>query len=89
MRNGWQVGNFWYFHALDSPTASLKVSRCSPIISSTEQLVNQYGGRSVSAGSEHAHFLYRLTDLHPSNIFVDSDWNIKYVIDLEWACSLQ
>jgi hypothetical protein len=33
-------------------------------------------------------FLYRLTDLHPSNIFVDSDWNIKFVIDLEWACSL-
>lgn len=33
-------------------------------------------------------FFYRLTDLHPSNIFVDSQWNIKYVIDLEWACSL-
>ena len=28
-------------------------------------------------------FLYRLTDLHPSNIFVDSDWNVKFVIDLE------
>ncbi|KAJ5383726.1 hypothetical protein N7517_001637 [Penicillium concentricum] len=26
-------------------------------------------------------FLYRLTDLHPSNIFVDSDWNVKF------ACS--
>ncbi|PWY93952.1 hypothetical protein BO94DRAFT_612638 [Aspergillus sclerotioniger CBS 115572] len=33
-------------------------------------------------------FFYRLTDLHPSNIFVDTDWNIKCVIDLEWACSL-
>lgn len=33
-------------------------------------------------------FLYRLTDLHPSNIFVDSNWNVKFVIDLEWACSL-
>ncbi|KAJ5328088.1 hypothetical protein N7452_008478 [Penicillium brevicompactum] len=33
-------------------------------------------------------FLYRLTDLHPSNIFVDSEWNVKFVIDLEWACSL-
>ncbi|KAJ5515609.1 hypothetical protein N7527_007169 [Penicillium freii] len=30
----------------------------------------------------------RLTDLHPSNIFVDSNWNVKFVIDLEWACSL-
>lgn len=32
--------------------------------------------------------LYRLTDLHPSNIYVDSQWNIKKVIDLEWTCSL-
>lgn len=36
----------------------------------------------------HGPFFYRLTDLHPSNIFVDKDWNIKWVIDLEWACSL-
>lgn len=33
-------------------------------------------------------FFYRFTDLHPSNIFVDSEWNVKFVIDLEWACSL-
>ncbi|KAL5335569.1 hypothetical protein BJX70DRAFT_313637 [Aspergillus crustosus] len=33
-------------------------------------------------------FLYRLTDLHPSNIFLDSNWHIKCVIDLEWASSL-
>ncbi|PYH97167.1 hypothetical protein BO71DRAFT_417271 [Aspergillus ellipticus CBS 707.79] len=33
-------------------------------------------------------FLYRLTDLHPSNLFVDGDWPIKCAIDLEWACSL-
>lgn len=33
-------------------------------------------------------FLYRLTDLHPSNIFVDGNWNIKSLVDLEWACSL-
>jgi hypothetical protein len=33
-------------------------------------------------------FLYRLTDLHQSNIFVDSNWRIKCLVDLEWACSL-
>ncbi|PYI11878.1 hypothetical protein BO78DRAFT_465861 [Aspergillus sclerotiicarbonarius CBS 121057] len=33
-------------------------------------------------------FVHQLTDLHPSNIFVDQDWNIKCVIDLEWACAL-
>lgn len=33
-------------------------------------------------------FFYRLTDLHQSNIFVDNQWHIKYLVDLEWACSL-
>lgn len=33
-------------------------------------------------------FVFSLTDLHQSNIFVDSDWNIKYLVDLEWSCSL-
>lgn len=32
-------------------------------------------------------FVFTLTDLHQSNIFVDKDWNIKCLIDLEWACS--
>ena len=36
----------------------------------------------------HGPFALRLTDLHPSNIFVDDDWNIVPLIDLEWACSL-
>lgn len=29
-----------------------------------------------------------MTDMHASNSFVDRDWNIKHIIDLEWACSL-
>ncbi|OAQ59631.1 aminoglycoside phosphotransferase [Pochonia chlamydosporia 170] len=33
-------------------------------------------------------FILTLTDMHASNIFVDTEWNIKYLIDLEWACSL-
>ena len=33
-------------------------------------------------------FVMQLTDMHASNIFVDKDWNIKHIIDLEWACSL-
>ncbi|GAT26713.1 hypothetical protein RIB2604_02103950 [Aspergillus luchuensis] len=32
-------------------------------------------------------FIMTLTDLHQSNLFVDSDWNIKSLIDLEWTCS--
>jgi hypothetical protein len=33
-------------------------------------------------------FLLQLTDLHASNIFVDEDWNITTIIDLEWICAL-
>ncbi|KAL2257700.1 hypothetical protein VTK26DRAFT_9280 [Humicola hyalothermophila] len=33
-------------------------------------------------------FLLQLTDLHQSNIFVDEDWNVTCLIDLEWICSL-
>jgi hypothetical protein len=33
-------------------------------------------------------FIFRLTDLHASNILVDKDWNITCLIDLEWAASL-
>lgn len=33
-------------------------------------------------------FLLTLTDIHQNKIFVDDEWNIRYIIDLEWACSL-
>lgn len=32
-------------------------------------------------------FSFVLTDLHQSNIFVDAEWNITSLVDLEWACS--
>lgn len=32
-------------------------------------------------------FTFTLTDLHQSNIFVDDDWHITSLVDLEWACS--
>ncbi|KAE8150258.1 hypothetical protein BDV25DRAFT_154759 [Aspergillus avenaceus] len=32
-------------------------------------------------------FFLSLTDLNQTNIFVDSNWNIVRLIDLEWACS--
>lgn len=33
-------------------------------------------------------FLLMLTDLHASNLFVDDEWNITCLVDLEWVCSL-
>lgn len=35
----------------------------------------------------HGPFVFTLTDLHRSNIFVDPDWNVTCIIDLEFACS--
>ncbi|RYO84123.1 hypothetical protein DL764_009376 [Monosporascus ibericus] len=33
-------------------------------------------------------FFLQFTDLHPSNILVDDEWNITCLIDLEWVCAL-
>ncbi|RKU41349.1 hypothetical protein DL546_001171 [Coniochaeta pulveracea] len=33
-------------------------------------------------------YVLQLTDFHQSNIFVDSEWNVVGMIDLEWICSL-
>ncbi|EHY60502.1 hypothetical protein ABEF92_004174 [Exophiala dermatitidis] len=41
----------------------------------------------VNRHSRSGPFYLTLTDLHQSNIFVDDDWHIKFIIDLEWACS--
>lgn len=32
-------------------------------------------------------FVFTFTDFHQSNIFVDANWNITCLVDLEWACS--
>lgn len=47
-------------------------------------LLHNFTDRSLRDGP----FIMQLTDMHASNIFVDEDWNINHVIDLEWACSL-
>ncbi|GES66805.1 hypothetical protein ATEIFO6365_0016009300 [Aspergillus terreus] len=64
---------------------------------------DEYDGRAQMAAlaamrTIHPHYLRRdlrqgpfvltLTDLHQSNIFVDEEWHIRCLIDLEWACSL-
>ncbi|KAI1973220.1 hypothetical protein LOZ53_005026 [Ophidiomyces ophidiicola] len=47
-------------------------------------LLSHFTSRRLRSGP----FAFSLTDLHGPNIFVDDDWTIKYIIDLEWACSL-
>lgn len=38
--------------------------------------------------SRNGPFLMQFGDLHRSNIFVDKDWNIKWLVDLEWINAL-
>lgn len=47
-------------------------------------LLCQFTDRSLRDGP----FVMNLMDLHASNIFVDSDWNITHILDSEWACLL-
>jgi hypothetical protein len=35
----------------------------------------------------HGPFVFSFTDLHQSNIFVDNDWHITALVDLELACT--
>lgn len=41
----------------------------------------------VSREYRNGPYVLTLTDLHPSNIFVDDEWHVTALIDLEWACS--
>lgn len=41
----------------------------------------------LSRNLRHGPFVFMLTDLHQSNIFVDDKWRITCLVDLEWACS--
>jgi hypothetical protein len=46
-------------------------------------LSRQFTSRDLRYGP----FVLMFTDLHQRNIFVDSDWNITSIIDLEWVCA--
>lgn len=41
----------------------------------------------TSRDLRHGPFVLTLTDLHQSNIFVDGNWHVTAIIDLEWVCT--
>jgi hypothetical protein len=51
-------------------------------------LLRAFSHRYIDRELRHGPFLLQLTDLHASNIFVDDDWNVTCLIDLEWLCAL-
>ncbi|KAI1990167.1 hypothetical protein LOZ53_003312 [Ophidiomyces ophidiicola] len=58
------------------------IMQCSSLVM-MRGVMHQYLSRQHRNGP----FLLTLTDLHASNIFVDENWHITSLIDLEWACS--
>lgn len=38
-------------------------------------------------GFRRGPFVFAFTDLHQSNIFVDAEWHITCLVDLEWTCT--
>ncbi|RMZ82656.1 hypothetical protein DV738_g1636, partial [Chaetothyriales sp. CBS 135597] len=43
--------------------------------------------RFIRSKTMRGPFFFGLTDLHPSNIFVNEDWQVHSLVDLEWACA--
>ncbi|KAI1928266.1 hypothetical protein LOZ65_002042 [Ophidiomyces ophidiicola] len=58
------------------------IMQCSSLVM-MGGVTHQYLSRQYRNGP----LLLTLTNLHASNIFLDEDWHITSLIDLEWACS--
>ena len=66
-------------------------------VSSMGDCLGQMASKTLLRATSH-HYIRRdrrnepsrlqFTDFHASNIFVDKDWNIKCLVDLEWVCAL-
>ncbi|EGY22539.1 uncharacterized protein VDAG_03977 [Verticillium dahliae VdLs.17] len=51
-------------------------------------LLRMLAHRYVRQDRRNGPFILQLDDFHSSNIFVDTEWNITALIDLEWICAL-
>ncbi|QSS59765.1 hypothetical protein I7I51_04561 [Histoplasma capsulatum] len=51
-------------------------------LSTMRTIYSEFFDRKLRSGP----FILTLTDLHTSNFFVDDNWHITNLVDLEWAC---
>lgn len=69
------------------PNAVKSISDCATQMSALSlmrTLRSEFFDQTYNRGP----FVVCLTDMHQSNILVDDDWNVKYILDLEWAAVL-
>ncbi|PGH08670.1 hypothetical protein AJ79_05952 [Helicocarpus griseus UAMH5409] len=68
------------------PNGLVRVADCVTQMSALS-MMRALSARFFERDLNHGPFYLSLTDLHASNIFVDENWNIKCLIDIEWAIS--
>lgn len=54
------------------------------VVAMLRALLTNFTKRDLRRGP----FVFQLTDLNPGNLFVDNEYRITAICDLEWACSL-
>ncbi|TQN64691.1 hypothetical protein CSHISOI_10738 [Colletotrichum shisoi] len=72
---------------LSDPNAAYDDEDCRGHMAA-RSLVRLLSHRFVRPEHRYGPFPLQLTDVNRSNIYVDRDWNITGLIDLEWICAL-
>lgn len=73
-------------YLLKEPNAILSEEDCCRQMAANTAL-RAVSHRYIKREYRNGPFLLQLTDLHQSNIFVDSNWNVTSLIDLDWTCA--
>ncbi len=84
------VADLFHFHDqrfLTHPNAVYTRLGCRSEMAS-KVLMRALAHRYIRQDRRNGPFFLQFTDLHIGNVFVDDDWNITCLIDLEWVCAL-
>ena len=71
----------WILHQANSILSQSDGERQFAVLAAMRALIPRYATTRFRNGS----FFLNLVDVYPNNVFVDVDWRIQSLIDLEWA----
>ncbi|KAF9768344.1 hypothetical protein IL306_014378 [Fusarium sp. DS 682] len=83
------VSDLLTFHdgrLLTQPNAAFSENDCRGQ-TAVMSLLRAISHRHIKREHRSGPYPLKLTDINPSNIFVDHDWNVQGLIDLEWICA--
>ena len=72
---------------LSQPNAVFDENDCRAQMT-VKTLLRVLSHRYIDRELRNGPFPLQLTDFHASNLFVDDEWNVTALIDLEWLCAL-